>query len=206
MNDYCMPDQWHHRTLGEWGYIHTTKPPPKKTKTFRWLSWRSISRFSNSFFVVVVIVDWMSENEHGIIDLRLAVNRFLPEWCTTTMILRHEHFRGKSFLFSVCIDMLNVDVIADLILMEHFSDYRWMSPPSVKAISIVSTTPNAWTVSVSAGTVSSLKEPLASMSTNAPNRLADPTPSAPIWPAVIVANAKPVSSANPQLPRAKVSK
>ena len=122
------------------------------------------------------------------------------------MILRHEHFRGKSFLFSVCIDMLNVDVIADLILMEHFSDYRWMSPPSVKAISIVSTTPNAWTVSVSAGTVSSLKEPLASMSTNAPNRLADPTPSAPIWPAVIVANAKPVSSANPQLPRAKVSK
>lgn len=102
MNDDCMPDQWHHHTLGEWGYIYIRRNP--KNKTFRWLSWRSISRFSNSFFVVVVvvIVDWMSENEHGIIDLRLAVNRFLPEWYTTTMILRHQHFRAKSFLFSVC--------------------------------------------------------------------------------------------------------
>lgn len=112
----------------------------------------------------------------------------------------------RVFSFLCVVDVLNVDVIADLILMEHFSDYRWMSPPFVKAISIASTTPNAWTVSVSAATVSSLKEPLASMSTNAPNRLADPTLFAPIWPAVIVANAKPVSSANPQQPRAKVWK
>jgi hypothetical protein len=80
-----------------------------------------------------------------------------------------------------------------------------MLPPSAKGISIVSTTRNAWTASVSAATVSSLWAPLASTLTNAPRTLADPIPSAPIYLAAIVANARPVSSVNPRPPRAKVN-
>lgn len=78
-------------------------------------------------------------------------------------------------------------------------------PPSAKGISIVSTTRNAWTASVSAATDSSLPAPPASTLTNAPRTLADPIPSAPIYLAAIVANARPVSSENPRPPRAKVN-